>query len=491
MAQYKVNTDLAVIYTDPECTKKMHTLTWGDKVDVIDAESSPIRILATRYEKKSDGSILPQTVPGYIKKPKPKARAVVIPAERSKVLKVNFIDVMQGDAAVIETPSGRVILIDGGVNQLFSRYLATRYRDTSDETPKVIDCIVLTHGDEDHIKGLTEIENSTTNDEPRKRLFIAPRRFYHNGIVKKEKLKGAEAFGKRDKTGRYLTELYDSLLAYPANDLNTHYKPFISALKKWKKRIIKRGFDLEERALHTGITNAFDFLAPENIRIKVLGPFREPADGKEGLRFFTTTRPVEGKEGHNAGKTVNGHSVVLRLEYGAFSCLFTGDLNRVASDYLMKNTEPEDLLSTVMKVPHHGSEDFSMDFLRAVKPLVSVVSCGDEMPDHIHPRANLLSALGRCSRTDDSIILITELAAFLKPEAWAILKKEHDKIIKDPEYKAKRGPFFSFSRAAWGTVKLRTDGKRLLVYTNSGKTDEREEYTYTLNPEKGDKVRRG
>ena len=40
------------------------------------------------------------------------------------MLKVNFVDVQQGDGAVIESPDGKVILIDGGDNQLFARYLA-------------------------------------------------------------------------------------------------------------------------------------------------------------------------------------------------------------------------------------------------------------------------------------------------------------------------------------------------------------------------------
>ena len=44
----------------------------------------------------------------------------------SKVLKTDFVDVQQGDGAVIETPKGKVILVDGGEKQLFARYLAGR-----------------------------------------------------------------------------------------------------------------------------------------------------------------------------------------------------------------------------------------------------------------------------------------------------------------------------------------------------------------------------
>jgi hypothetical protein len=41
--------------------------------------------------------------------------------------------------------------------------------------------------------------------------------------------------------------------------------------------------------------------------------------------------------------------------------------------------------------------------------------------------------------------------------------------------------FFAFSRTAFGIVKLRTDGKRLLVYTNSGVARLKEAYAYRIN----------
>jgi hypothetical protein len=46
---------------------------------------------------------------------------------------------------------------------------------------------------------------------------------------------------------------------------------------------------------------------------------------------------------------------------------------------------------------------------------------------------------------------------------------------------AKKGSFFAFSRAAFGIVMVRTDGKRLLVYTNSAQNKLKEAYAYALN----------
>jgi hypothetical protein len=44
-----------------------------------------------------------------------------------------------------------------------------------------------------------------------------------------------------------------------------------------------------------------------------------------------------------------------------------------------------------------------------------------------------------------------------------------------------RKPFFAFSRAAFGLVTVRTDGERLLVCTNSGRTDLKEAYAFVMD----------
>ena len=62
------------------------------------------------------------------------------------------------------------MLIDGGDNQLFARYLANRFRGTKADKPKEIDCILVTHGDADHFAGLAKIhESETTNASPTNR----------------------------------------------------------------------------------------------------------------------------------------------------------------------------------------------------------------------------------------------------------------------------------------------------------------------------------
>ena len=75
-----------------------------------------------RAGEKSEAYICPTKSSGL------KPADIVIPKQDNQVLKVNFVDVQQGDGAVIESPDGKIILVDGGDNQLFARYLAARFR---------------------------------------------------------------------------------------------------------------------------------------------------------------------------------------------------------------------------------------------------------------------------------------------------------------------------------------------------------------------------
>jgi len=66
-------------------------------------------------------------------------------------LKVSFLDVGQGDAILIKTPSGQQILIDGGPNP------DTVCQQLGKKLPfwdKSLDMVALTHSDDDHLVGL-------------------------------------------------------------------------------------------------------------------------------------------------------------------------------------------------------------------------------------------------------------------------------------------------------------------------------------------------
>ena len=205
-----VNVDLADVWAEQSRKKFLRTLAWGDEVSVTSVTSARIEVETVYFNEQPDGSILPVKETGFIEPAKSsglKTADIVRPKAQNDVLKVNFVDVQQGDGTVIESPDGKVILVDGGDNQLFARYLAGRFRGTTAASPKDIECILVTHGDADHFAGLPEILKSETNREKRKRLFIRPKRYYpqrHRQASEQQERQARPGRGpaRRDAQGR-------------------------------------------------------------------------------------------------------------------------------------------------------------------------------------------------------------------------------------------------------------------------------------------------
>jgi competence protein ComEC len=69
-------------------------------------------------------------------------------------LHVYFLDVGQGDAILLRTPGGRLILVDGGPDPLV---LSSRLGEVLPFWQRRIDLVVSTHADQDHAGGLEGI----------------------------------------------------------------------------------------------------------------------------------------------------------------------------------------------------------------------------------------------------------------------------------------------------------------------------------------------
>ena len=67
------------------------------------------------------------------------------------------------------------------------------------------------------------------------------------------------------------------------------------------------------------------------------------------------------------------------------------------------------------------------------------------------------------------------------PSSWPSSTWRAGAKLTDEKKAKKRGEFFAFSRTAFGIVKTRTDGQRLLVYTDSGNVKMKEAYAYELD----------
>lgn len=67
--------------------------------------------------------------------------------------KVTFFDIGQGDSALVQTPSGQNILIDGGP----SRAILNKLGNYLPWTERTIDLVILSHPHADHVTGLNHV----------------------------------------------------------------------------------------------------------------------------------------------------------------------------------------------------------------------------------------------------------------------------------------------------------------------------------------------
>ena len=123
------------------------------------------------------------------------------------------------------------------------------------------------------------------------------------------------------------------------------------------------------------------------VKLEVLNP---PGDSQ----WITEVR--------RGGSVENANSIVLRLSYGNFSMLFTGDAETETEDLIMESGAP--LSAQVLKVGHHGSRHAtSARFLDAVAPEAAVISCGADNR-YGHPARQTLDRLQKAGvkvyRTD-------------------------------------------------------------------------------------------
>ena len=499
-------------FTGSGGTEEQAILAFGDKVEVLEegGGSKPSRIRALElFEGDLEGTVKGRPFRGPEK----------------GVLKLSMVDVQQGDGMVIETPPDEngethLVFIDGGDNKLFARHVAARYRhrQSSAANPLEVDLILITHGDADHFEGLTEIRRSETEKDisDRKRLFIHPRRVYHNGLVKApSSVAEEEGLGRTVEVegGPVIVDLYDDPRDAPAEMQNGPFKRWGQTLTHWEQR----GEITFRRVAHGMDANElFGFLSP--VRVEIQGPFTtrvtDPQDGeeKDALPFFhqprksalihleegtePSTRPV------SVSHTINGHSVALRLTHGNVRFNLTGDLNQESMALMRQRLDLDELEAEIIKAPHHGSADFDFQALKAMRPVVSLISSGDESTskEHIHPRATLVSALGKVSRGETGLVLCTELAAFFakrdhsherpriakfyegeEPITRADLRKFYSAVMRTAEEEKALPSYFGFERTNFGIIHVRTDGERVLVFTHSGKAGMREAYSFTVD----------
>ncbi len=349
-------------------------------------------------------------------------------------LEMYFIDVGQGDSVFIVTSAGRKILIDGGQGDEAFQFLVWKYRlDLNFPDTVDIDLMVLTHPDDDHVAGLVSILSHP---------LIRVRRIVHSGIAKYQSGFDTELGDTVSQGGnRFLVTRHDRITDLNGADLQ-------GVFSAWRDAVVAEP-GLVYRAVDSS-TGMIDVGDPA-VRLHVIGPRRVNVSGQ--------VAPVYPWFG-SAARTVNGHSVVVRLDFRNVRVLLPGDINDRAARHLMQDpnfaTEAD---AHIFKAPHHGSHEFNRAFLEAVHPQISVVSSG-EMPDHGHPRANFLGTVGHVSRSNEPLIFSTELVALFAVDSDAEAPDADDDV--EPTDPAMLGQARRrFKKRLNGIINMRTNGDRL------------------------------
>lgn len=442
--------------------KQITQLLWGDWVKAVEDEMDG---WVTVRARNHDG------------------RMKVTDIQRERLLEVVFVDIGQGDGAFAVMPDGRLMIVDAGEGDNLYRFL--RWRFAGFRKSIEFDTAVITHPDQDHYKGFQRIFN-----EPN----LTIRQLFHNGIMEDTSTDGLCA-SKVIDGARYIDELMTDAAAL---------ETFLGDTNRWNRARPMQFPGLMKQALDSGRVGRIEMMAttppdetylpgygPESdVKIRVLGPLLETnSDGQQRLRWFKSG------SSYDKGKTKNGHSVLLKLEYGGLKLMLGGDLNSASEEFLMKSysglnslpettAEWEDLRTRlgglfsadVAKCCHHGSHDFVDGFLGCVHPAATVISSGDE-ESHAHPRCDTLGAIGRNSRGMRPLIFSTELARSTAPNARPQQQKElkdlraaikaaaneEARAAAEKAYEEALNRVLGRYVSVYGAINLRSDGKKVVM----------------------------
>ena len=130
--------------------------------------------------------------------------------------------------------------------------------------------------------------------------------------------------------------------------------------------------------------------------------YTEPVVGDvytSGGFAFTILAPDE-----SVADDSNNSSIVLRLDYGSTSFMFTGDAEAESEACILAEFSPSELDCDFLKLGHHGSTTSTTEeFLDAVSPEYAAISCG-EGNSYGHPHREILELLESRGITGDKLL---------------------------------------------------------------------------------------
>jgi competence protein ComEC len=346
-------------------------------------------------------------------------------------LKAFYVDVGQGNGAIIESPQ-EIILMDGGPNTKYHHFLRWRYRGLIAENGSVkIKAMVISHPDQDHYQGFTAVlEDPAFEVEA----------IYHNGIIRypSNNVPAHLDFDLGDLSTSMIAGQKETILTETFSTIENARDMLATGhhlSKKGNKTVFHKFWEAAVNAHDAGrvgkakrltvrnkTLSGFSAKDDDKLFIEILGPTPTKMSGSIAYVTFPEAEDIvleredpEKIPRASSSHTRNGHSIVLKLHFGNHSFLFGGDLNIPAQLHLMKHyadatsgdTNP--FRCDVAKACHHGSSDFHVDFLKEVRPRANVISSGDNK-SFDHPVADAVGALCRQTRGDFPLFFSTELA---------------------------------------------------------------------------------
>ncbi len=356
--------------------KTVRHFLWGDRVDVLEQSDGRARVRGRHrsFTCWVDSDAL----------------------QGEPLLEVYFIDVGQGDGILVVTPERKHILIDGGyprdrqnTGKSAADFIDWKfYADYGEDTIR-LDAMMASHNDLDHYGGLDDLLDVEQTEEL-DCSDVRVERFYHAGLSWWKTPSKSRFLGNTRKVGRsthYIDLLTSrtkalSQLAASANPrLQGMWADFIKKLTQAKRA--DGGNLMFERLSHE--TEELSDFAEAGLKFHVLGPIESKMDGKPALER------ISGGESQNT----NGHSITMRVDYGATRILLTGDLNSRSQKLLLDAYAGREsvFMADVAKACHHGSDDVSLEFLSRVNPSATIISSGDG-EGHDHPRPGIVGASG-------------------------------------------------------------------------------------------------
>jgi competence protein ComEC len=329
---------------------------------------------------------------------------LAIPAvAQSDVMRVHFIDAGQGDAALIEFPCGTMLIDTGGeattwksgkLTKVFGGsnavvgYLQGFFSSRPDRS---LDLLILTHPHIDHTDGVPEVLRQ-----------FKPKKVVYNGAT------DGSGFKEQGKAKDYVK-----------NE---------TGVEGWY--VLERKIP-DGEGLTNGVIDPFD-CGTVNPEVRILwGTADNDADW----------HPKEYGNGNN-------HSLVVRIQYGDQSILFTGDLEEseegktAGIERLVEKYKGTDLLDVdIYQVGHHGSANGTTDALvQAMSPKIAILSHGPACEvrkgfsawRHGHPRKATIEELRRCRDEDGQPCLGNRPAKGV--QVFEVPKKPQSIVMKDAIY---------------------------------------------------------